>query len=241
WGLLNRWHGDRLALRLPTTLTERYGDAAAAGLGDETVPHTSLLLDRRCDVRVTFDSSLSDCRWECASHSLQTEHRDGDLCLTASNIAMDRDIVVVLYRRDQRNHLVTLADGDDWLAIAQVRSTEQRSGSLRDLVLVMDCSGSMAGASIHQARAGAMALLDWLGPTQKVNLIRFGSSHEALCEQLRAADEDTLGALQGCILRTDANMGGTNMATAVAEAVAQTQRSGRGADILLLTDGALWE
>lgn len=241
WGLLNRWHGDRLALRLPTTLTERYGDAAAAGLGDETVPHTSILLDRRCDVRVTLDNSLSDCRWECASHPLQTEHGDGDLRLTGSNIAMDRDIVVVLFRRDQRNHLVTLADGDDWLAIAQVRSTEQRSGSLRDLVLVMDCSGSMAGASMQQARAGAMALLDWLVPTQKVNLIRFGSSHEALFEQLRAADEDTLGALQGCILRTDANMGGTNMATAVAEAVAQTQRSGRGADILLLTDGALWE
>ncbi|MFN3712671.1 MAG: VIT and vWA domain-containing protein [Alcanivoracaceae bacterium] len=241
WALLNRWHGDRLALRLPTTLTERYGDAGAVGVSGAAMPHNSIFVDRRCDVAIDLDSTLGNVRWECASHTLQASALDHGLRLQGSGIAMDRDIVLVLHRAAAQSRFMVLPDGNDWMAIAQLHSAAKPVFTPRHLIMVLDCSGSMMGSSIEQARAGAMALLDWLRPEQRVNLIRFGSGHEALFDTPRAADDDTLQQLHQRILQTQANMGGTKIDAALQAAMRQAQQCEGDADILLLTDGAIWE
>ena len=241
WALLNRWHGDRLALRLPTTLTERYGDAGAVGVSGAAMPHSSIFVDRRCDVAIDLDSTLGNVRWECASHTLQASALDHGLRLQGSGIAMDRDIVLVLHRAAAQSRFMVLPDGDDWMAIAQLQSVDRTGFMPRHLIMVLDCSGSMRGTSIQQARAGAMALLDWLRPEQRVNLIRFGSRHEALFSTPLAADDDALQQLHERILQTEADMGGTEMDAALQAALKQAQQCEGDADILLLTDGAIWE
>jgi Ca-activated chloride channel homolog len=241
WALLNRWHGDRLALRLPTTLTERYGNADAVGVSGAAMPHNSIFVDRRCDVAIDLDSTLGNVRWECASHTLQASALDHGLRLQGSGIAMDRDIVLVLHRAAAQSRFMVLPYGNDWMAIAQLHSAAKPVFTPRHLIMVLDCSGSMMGSSIKQARAGAMALLDWLRPEQRVNLIRFGSGHEALFDTPRAADDDTLQQLHQRILQTEADMGGTKMDAALQAAMRQAQQCEGDADILLLTDGAIWE
>ena len=250
WAMLNHWHDNRLALRLPTTLTERYGNAEAVGVSGAALPHSSILLERRCDVDFCLDETLSTVRWDCASHALTLRSEADGRHLAGSGISMDRDIVLLLHRTEAANQLVTMADGRGWMAIAQLHASPATNSQLqaasaagrsaRHLILLVDCSGSMAGISIQQARAGAMALLDWLQPEQRVNLIRFGSTQTSLFNTPQAVSEQVVQQLQRCILDTTANMGGTNTDRALALAMQQAAQCEDGADILLLTDGAIW-
>lgn len=242
WAMLNRWQQGRLALRLPTTLTERYGNATNAGVEEPAIPRLSAFARQTCDVDITVDGTLRPFDWECPSHELEEEESPDLLRIHGSSLCMDRDIVLLMRQPENRaGHYLILPDGDTWTGVAQVFGSPAAEQELRSVILVVDCSGSMAGASISQARAGAAALLDWLRPEQEVNLIRFGSLSEPLFDQPRSATEDTLAELSHTLLETDANMGGTEMASAMVSAARQASLCNGNTDILLLTDGAIWE
>jgi Ca-activated chloride channel family protein len=109
----------------------------------------------------------------------------------------------------------------------------------RELVLVIDRSGSMGGAPIAQARASVRAALAALDPGDQFNVIAFDDQVEALYPSAQPATPEALAAARHFVDRLDAR-GGTEIAAALDLALpAQEQPAGRLRQVVFVTDGAV--
>ncbi len=112
----------------------------------------------------------------------------------------------------------------------------------RDVIFVIDTSGSMAGTSIEQARAALSLAIDRLAPGDRFNVIRFSDETRALFPGLRPWNAETLRQAQAAVGALQAQ-GGTEMRPALRLAL-DTERDGTAAgprlrQVVFLTDAAV--
>lgn len=89
----------------------------------------------------------------------------------------------------------------------------------RDVIFVVDTSGSMAGASIEQARAALAYALGRLAPGDRFNIIRFSDTTEALFDDLTPWNAESLRTARAAVAHLEAE-GGTEMRPALRLALA---------------------
>ena len=106
----------------------------------------------------------------------------------------------------------------------------------RDLVAVLDVSGSMSGEKLDQAQAALAQLLGTLRPSDRFRVIAFSGGVRRYAAEWTAATADNVRSAQEWVRHLDAN-GGTNIAGALAEAFAQPPREGALGVVVFLTDG----
>ena len=107
------------------------------------------------------------------------------------------------------------------------------------LRVVIDCSGSMAGESIKSARRGAMRALESLTETDEYSITGFGSTFEHFDQRLTKAVASAKARALRYLEGTEAGLGGTEMASALA-AVSQLAGVATHSDVLLVTDSEIW-
>lgn len=108
----------------------------------------------------------------------------------------------------------------------------------RELLFVLDTSGSMGGQSILQAKAALSRALDSLRPGDRFNIIEFNNRYSMLFASSVAASPNHLGQAKAWLSRLQAG-GGTEMAPALAAALAQARVAGYLRQVVFLTDGAV--
>ena len=108
----------------------------------------------------------------------------------------------------------------------------------RELILVIDTSGSMAGASIEQAKHALQTALGRLQAGDRFNIIRFASAAQQLFPSAVPATQDNLHSAQRFVHRLQAN-GGTEMAAALNLALQHAASPGLVRQVLFLTDGSV--
>lgn len=111
-----------------------------------------------------------------------------------------------------------------------------RSG--REVIFIMDTSGSMSGASIEQAREALLTGLKTLLPTDRFNLIQFNSTLDCLFDAPVAATADNIAAARRYVMGLQAQ-GGTEMLPALTAAFAMPGSPEHLRQILFITDGAV--
>ncbi|GAB3025203.1 marine proteobacterial sortase target protein [Bowmanella dokdonensis] len=117
-------------------------------------------------------------------------------------------------------------------------SSEQPQVQAREVVFVLDTSGSMASASILQAKAAlAMGIRD-LSPLDYFNLIEFSSQARALWREPQGVNADSVAEALDFIDGLDAE-GGTEMAAALALALDDRRQTGLLRQVVFITDGAV--
>ncbi len=103
----------------------------------------------------------------------------------------------------------------------------------RDIIFVIDTSGSMDGDKIDQARRAAAYVLDRLGEGDRFAIIAFSRSVRTFGEGLHpASDADEAGRFNAALSAA----GGTNISEALEEAFDLTDGE-RPATVIFLTDG----
>jgi Ca-activated chloride channel family protein len=108
----------------------------------------------------------------------------------------------------------------------------------REVVFIIDTSGSMEGASISQARAALLNGIKKLGPNDTFNIIEFNSDARALFPQSVPATNGHINNAGHFIHGLIAN-GGTNMAPALALALHGYTIPGFLKQVVFITDGAI--
>jgi Ca-activated chloride channel family protein len=108
----------------------------------------------------------------------------------------------------------------------------------REVVFVIDTSGSMEGTSIRQARAALRQGLDFLDPADRFNLVRFDSEAHLLFSESVAPSGNYLAEAADYIDRLRAS-GGTNMAPALDLAMGLPVQPGLLRQIVFITDGSV--
>ena len=106
----------------------------------------------------------------------------------------------------------------------------------RDVVVVVDVSGSMAGSKIEQARTAVQGLLDELGPDDRFRLVSFSNGVSRLDTEWRNADRRSLADARRWITHLRAD-GGTNIEGALDAAFEVPPGRDRLPVVVFLTDG----
>ena len=108
----------------------------------------------------------------------------------------------------------------------------------REIVFVMDTSGSMAGRSIIQAKASLKFALGRLRPADKFNVIQFNSTTDALFDRVMTASARNKLMAMAYVGSLKAN-GGTEMRGALLAALDANTDSQRLRQVVFMTDGAV--
>lgn len=108
----------------------------------------------------------------------------------------------------------------------------------REVVFVIDTSGSMSGASIAQAREALELAIARLGAQDRFNLVEFNSTARALWREARPATDDNRRRAAEFVRALRAQ-GGTEMAPALNLALDGEENPTRVRQVIFLTDGAV--
>ncbi len=108
----------------------------------------------------------------------------------------------------------------------------------REVIYIVDTSGSMDGASIEQARRAVALALEQLEGNDRFNVIEFNDTARALFRTAVDATDRTIGEAVGFVrgLRAD---GGTEMLSALQLALSDRGADGYVRQIVFITDGSV--
>ncbi|SNY91531.1 Ca-activated chloride channel family protein [Cohaesibacter sp. ES.047] len=140
---------------------------------------------------------------------------------------------------DEPGNTVT---GEDYL-LAYITPPYKLSQELavppREVVFVIDQSGSMAGPSIRQAKASLIEALGQLKPQDKFQIIRFNNKMAELFATPREATPEAIDLARSWVKAINAD-GGTEMLPAMMSALKDgNPDSGTLRQVIFLTDGAI--
>jgi Ca-activated chloride channel homolog len=165
--------------------------------------------------------------------------------LAQGTVPADRDFELVWQPHAEATPIATLfteRKGAETFAVLMV--TPPSSAALdglrlpREVIFVIDNSGSMHGASIDQAKAALKLALERLRPGDTFNVIRFNHTTDAVFSAAQAATPQNLAAASRYVGRLHAD-GGTEMLPALQQALDGREHPGRLRQVIFLTDGAV--
>ncbi|KPV02346.1 hypothetical protein APR50_27620 [Variovorax paradoxus] len=234
-----------LRLLIPTVIAPRYGDPIAdGGLRPHQAPEHSAVAAYPFDIELRLHGELARARVASPSHPVGVAMRPESGLLQVSLArrgALDRDFVLVV---DQLAHAsVAVAAPDDVapggiVALASFcPRVPARGPATTDVQLLVDCSGSMAGDSIDAARRALQSIVSRMGAGDRFSLSRFGTTVEHRSRGLWQLTEVTRLAAQRWIGALRADLGGTEMESALASTFALG--AGASSDVLVVTDGEI--
>ncbi len=109
----------------------------------------------------------------------------------------------------------------------------------KEIVFIIDTSGSMGGASIRQAKAALQRAIKMMNAGDSFNIIEFNSRHRSLFPHPQDVSDTTLQQADYFISRLYAT-GGTNMKPAIIQALTSpVDDQERMRQVIFITDGAV--
>lgn len=242
------------SLGLPLTLTPRYlpgrgGDqagprdperidaaAAAFDAGSALPPTVSLVAE--------IEAGLPLQKVHSPTHavSVSAEGRTYRAALAALVEPSDRDFELrwepVPSQAPRSAVFTDRVGGEDYALVMLVPPTMPTAPLPRELILVIDNSGSMMGASMEQAKDAADRALARLRPGDRFNVIRFDDTLERLFPEAVPAEPANVARARVFVRSLQAS-GGTEMLPALEYAFAGAAPAGYLRQVVLATDAAI--
>jgi Ca-activated chloride channel family protein len=196
-------------------------------------------------LEVTASTALAVADFEVPTHEvLARKPADGSLHLALSkkDSLPNRDFVL-RYRVAGKEPKATLFLGNQTnnqgffsLVVQPPVLDVDRTVGRREVVFVVDVSGSMSGTPLAMCKSAMREALGMLRPVDTFNVITFAGATAKAFPVPRAANDANLKHAFEVVDRMEAG-GGTEMLDAVAVALSPTVESGRHRYVFFLTDG----
>jgi len=246
---LLEWRQDKVKWTLPTTIAPKYGDPVKLGLDDVTMPEVTLFAENRFALRMVVKGILAESRIAAPSHQVVLERsgKQTNITLADETDFMNKDLVFTFATdksREERSFALLGKEREGYAAIASFYPSfgEEQSKAAKSVTFVIDCSGSMSGVSIARARTALMKALNLLDEEDSFNIVKFGSDHTLLFDEEVAATQANLDIAKSFVGSLDANMGGTDMESALSSAYkAHRNDADKLAYLFLITDGEIYD
>jgi Ca-activated chloride channel family protein len=173
------------------------------------------------------------------THRLKHERDDGRLVVRADGELRGRlSIFLPLAREGVGLALAThRTPGEDgYFMLTLTPGSGEALVQPRDVTVVLDVSGSMSGVKMQQARAAMLQLLASLSPEDRFRLIAFSNRVRPESEGWRPGTADAVASARQWVERLVAD-GGTDISSALDEALRLETPEGRLPIVVFLTDG----
>ena len=236
----------RIRLSIPTTIAPRFGDAhRQGGLAAHETDSVDPLVEYPFTLKLDVCGQVAKANLRCPSHKVNIAAMDGGMSVRLEQGAMlDRDFILSLDGLEGQCFAVTAPDGDQYAVLASFcpKLPAQEESPLL-LKIPVDCSGSMGGDSIAQARTALHELFQHLSPADRVSYSKFGSTVEHVVAKMERCTSRFVGRVLAPALKaTDANLGGTETNTPPLSTfeIKAPQDTEQDSNVLLITDGDVW-
>ncbi len=157
------------------------------------------------------------------------EKPDTDFQLVYSAETRDVGLKLITYKPDN--------DDGYFLLLAAPTLSNETKPAAKDVVFVVDTSGSMAGAKLQQAQKALRFCVENLNADDRFEIVRFSTEAEPLFRELVPADSDHRKRANGFI-DDFKPIGGTAIADALQGALkVRPEKSDRPFVVIFLTDG----
>ncbi|MFN3579227.1 MAG: marine proteobacterial sortase target protein [Pseudomonas sp.] len=252
--------GNRFSLRLPLTMTPRFNPLAepsdaegAQSSHQDPSPEGRILANEQLPaqshqvmISTYLDAGQQLQSLNSPSHTVKSEYdgRGYRLVLPAEQVPMDRDFVLDWQLQTELTSTASVfsevIDGDNHALVMLMPGdlTSDSERMPREVIMVVDTSGSMGGERMRQARESLIYALGRLQPEDRFNVLEFNSYHRLLFRDLVAADEENILQARQWVRELRAE-GGTNMLPVLRDAMAFPHDPDYLRQIIFITDGSV--
>ena len=237
----------RIRLSIPTTIAPRFGDAhRQGGLAPHETDSVNPLVEYPFTLKLDVCGQAAKANLSCPSHEvIITAIDDGISVRLEQGGMLDRDFILSLDGLEGQCFAVTALDGEQHAVLASFcpKLPAQEESPLL-LKILVDCSGSMGGDSIAQARAALHEVFQHLSPADHVSYSKFGSTVEHVVAKMEPCKPRFVGKVLAKALKlTEADLGGTELNAALLSTfeIKVSGDSKQDAAVLLITDGDVWD
>ena len=233
----------RYTLNLPLTITPRYTPGLQMDSSPTPEQVTAEVQEARVEVELMPGFSLGSVQSINHPASVNMIASGRRITLRGPTVPADRDFELVwtpaVVPDMEAAAFAERVDDDSYvlLTLMPPQMTAARSYR-REVMFIIDTSGSMSGPSIEQARAALQLGVDRLAPGDLFNIIRFSSDATRLFERAQVADEKTRAVAARYIDGLVAD-GGTEIKLALDLAFATPAASEFLRQIVFVTDGSV--
>jgi len=208
-------------------------------------PETGKVNPVRLSVDLDPGMALSDLKslYHDVTIETQDQHRQ-KVSLSKGAVSSNRDFVIEWAPKASEAPQAALfgeeVEGSSHILLMVVPPSREEAPTppARELVFVIDTSGSMHGASIEQARSAIAVALKDLRPEDRFNIIQFNNETSSLFPASVPASQRNLYRALRYVASLEAE-GGTMMRTALERALRDTPSEERLRQVVFLTDGAV--
>jgi Ca-activated chloride channel family protein len=196
-------------------------------------------------LEVRLIGALSQGHWDSPTHSItEVEAHEYRVIRLTDPAYLDRDFILRITPQQSARASALVAPHDKY-TMGMVSFTPQFADSAhRSLALkvLVDCSGSMSGERIEQAKAALTELLMHLDADDRLSLTVFGSDARHLIPTLTPCTDTMIRRTRQVINQINADLGGTEMHEALETtyAIEGNTQASTPCDVLLITDGDIW-
>lgn len=259
------WKEGEFSIRFPMAITPRYNGAlpepthvveqtGSLNSGwsllpgerpNQVLPLADEQIDRPVSLRLRLRAGFELAEVKSHYHKIQqTQGENGavDIELAQGSVQADRDFLLSWKPvPSQQPSAALFAENSDKGRFGLLMFTPPQLDGwekpAREVVFVIDTSGSMGGQSIRAAREALLNGLAGLEAGDSFNIIEFNTDTSALFTSARPADAQNLRSAERFVSRLEAE-GGTNMFPALDLAL-QPSDSQRLRQVVFITDGAV--
>ncbi|MFN0302125.1 MAG: marine proteobacterial sortase target protein [Burkholderiales bacterium] len=261
-----RYDNGRFSLRFPTAITPRYipGAVKVAGLAGTgwaantdavvdaaritpLVPHPRRLAEplNPIKINVVLDAGVPLAAVDSPYHRVRVKEIDAqrrEIELEGeSSATRDFELVWTPVASEQA-HAAFFTEQKDGKTYGLLMVMPPNAAAVRalprEVIYVIDTSGSMEGASIVQAREALQMAVERLHPGDRFNVIEFNSTARALFADAQPASRQNVNSAVRWVQQLRAR-GGTEMALALNLALSGKESPERVRQVIFLTDGAV--
>ncbi|MDR1275995.1 MAG: VWA domain-containing protein [Candidatus Accumulibacter sp.] len=235
----------QVRLHVPTVIAPRYGQAhAEGGLALHESDAVDVLAEYALSARIDLNGDIAKGRVSSPSHTIETQSTENGLVVTLRPGAkLDRDMILTISDLPATPFAIVAPDHDEQIVLASFCPQLAGRSDPITLKILVDCSGSMGGDSMRQARTALKSLVGQLDTRDYVSYSRFGSHYLHDLSKPSPCNRRTRNVLSHLVQRTQADMGGTEMEQAMLSTLQDiaVPEAAPPANVLLITDGEIWD
>lgn len=248
--------GSEVRFFLPTTISPRYipngtPDNNGIPVDDQINPVYDSDVPYGLSLVLTVHGKDGIASIDSPSHRVSTDLGSDPVRIefSSESVKMDRDFILNIKNKkgfENRGYIykgnkgtfiqVDFCPGtEEFAAIAPDPAYVMR----KEVIFVLDCSGSMSGNSISEAKKALEIFLKGFEEGMRFNIYRFGSSFEKLFDESAPYTEETLDMMLKRLGNIDADLGGTEVLAPLKYIYDSKVPAGYTREVILITDGQI--
>jgi len=254
--------------RLPLTLTPRYQSKKSPNTSKQPLPFENqeeLLLVNHNNIyppQLDYKSNTdarNKIRIDVEMHGLNNTHQVKSLYQAVNQktidnqrriefmndtVVMDQDLVLQwrlnTQESQQASFFTETIDGEEYglLMLTPPDQSNNKVNLAREIIFIIDSSGSMGGESMRQAKEGLSFALNQLANTDRFNIIDFDSQYRLLFDTPQQVNDSSIRKAQNFVNALIAD-NGTNMLDALTAALRMPTNDEYLKQIIFITDGSV--